>query len=342
MKQLRMHGVNDLRLDDVEVPKVGPGDALIKVIAAGICGSDLNFLRQGYIGLPNTTPSPLGHELVGTVHALGAQVKDLKAGQRVVIHPMKGRNRIGTGDSLHGGFAEYVLVRDAAVGESIFPIAEHLTYERAVLAEPIAVGMHGLNKANAQSEDRVVVLGAGPIGLGVVAALRHRGIQDIIVVDIVEERLARARELGASGTINTAHQDLQGTLVQLLGTRKSKIARQPCVNASLYIDCAGFAPLLSQVFAHCADNARILILATYKEPVPVDLAQLIIKEIALIGSLSYPTEFAEVLDMLSSPGTVIEPMISHSYPFEQFNEAFQTALDAKQSAKVILRFDQSA
>ncbi len=339
MKQLRMHGVNELRLDEVPVPTPGPDDIVVRIIAAGICGSDLGFLRDGYIGRPSGEPVPLGHELVGIIHTMGENVSSLETGQRVVIHPMKGRNRIGTGDPVHGGFAEYLLVRDARSGESVFPVQDNLSLERAVLTEPIAVSMHGLNKAATHAGDRVVILGAGPIGLGAVAALKHRGVQDIVVVDVIEERLERARQLGASATVNTSHQALRESLESSLGTVKSKVMRQPSINASLYIDCAGHAPLLDEVFGMACDGARLLILATHKKPVAMDLAQLIIKEISVIGSLSYPTEFAEVLEMLGNQQLAIEPMISHSYPLDDYEVAFLTAQDPHLSAKVILRLD---
>ncbi|HDZ55226.1 MAG TPA: alcohol dehydrogenase [Pseudomonas xinjiangensis] len=339
MKQLRMYGVNELRLDEVPVPAPGPDDIVVKIIAAGICGSDLGFLRDGYIGRPSGEPVPLGHELVGVIHALGENVASLEVGQRVVIHPMKGRNRIGTGDPAHGGFAEYLLVRDARSGESVFPIQDNLSLERAVLTEPIAVSMHGLNKADVQASDRVVILGAGPIGLGAIAALKHRGVKEIVVVDVIEERLERALQLGASATVNTGRQALRDGLEASFGTVKSKVMRQPSVNASLYIDCAGHAPLLDEIFSMACDGARLLILATHKKPMSIDLAQLIIKEISVIGSLSYPTEFAEVLDMLGNQNLVIEPMISHSYPLDDYEAAFQTAQAPHLSAKVILRLD---
>src|SRR5690606_36666368 len=110
---------------------------------------------------------------------------------------------------------------------------------------------------------------------------------------------------------------------------------------SLYIDCAGHAPLLDEVFAMACDGARLLILATHKKPMAMDLAQLIIKEISVIGSLSYPTEFTEVLDMLGDENLAVEPMISHSYTLDDYEQAFRTARDPHLSAKVLLRLDKT-
>ncbi|WP_220791103.1 zinc-dependent alcohol dehydrogenase [Aquipseudomonas ullengensis] len=337
MKQVRLYGPQDLRIDEVPMPQAGPRDVVVKVAVFGICGSDLNFARNGYIGSPSPQPIPLGHELAGTVHQVGEAVQDIAVGQRVVIHPMKGSNRIGTGDPVHGGFAEFLLVRDAALDESVFPIPDHLAFERAVLTEPVAVGVHGLNLCQAEPSDRVVLFGAGPIGLGVVAALKHRGVERIAVVDIIDERLERARQLGADQIINPAKEELEAALRATFGTVPSKITGQPLVNCSLYIDCAGQGALLQQAVVMAKDTARILILATHKQPVELDMVQVLIKELAIRGSLSYPDEFPEVLAMLGDERLVLEGMHSHSFDFDRFAEAFAMAQDPHQSAKVLVQ-----
>lgn len=337
MKQVRLYGPQDLRIDEVAMPQAGPRDVVVKVAIFGICGTDLGFARNGYIGQPGPQPMPLGHELAGTVYQVGEAVQGVTVGQRVVVHPMKGSNRIGTGDLEHGGFAEFLLVRDAALGESIFPIPDSLTFERAVLTEPVAVGVHGLNLCQAGPGDRVVLFGAGPIGLGVVAALRHRGVERITVIDIIDERLERALRLGAERTINPLREELEIALQTTFGTVPGKVTGQPLVDCSLYIDCAGQAALLQKAVVMAKDTARILILATHKQPVELDMVQVLIKELAIRGSLSYPDEFPEVLAMLSDERLTLEGMHSHSFDFDCFAEAFATAQDPHQSAKVLVQ-----
>ncbi|KSG99918.1 zinc-dependent alcohol dehydrogenase [Pseudomonas aeruginosa] len=339
MKQVRLYGPQDLRIDDVPMPQAGSQDVVVKVAVFGICGSDLNFARNGYIGSPSPQPMPLGHELAGTVYQVGEAVRDIAIGQRVVVHPMKGSNRIGTGDPEHGGFAEFLLVRDAVLGESIFPIPDSLAFERAVLTEPVAVGVHGLNLCQAEPGDRVVLFGAGPIGLGVVAALKHRGVERIAVVDIVDERLERARQLGAEQTINPAREALETALQKSFGTVPGKLTGQPLVDCSLYIDCAGQGALLQQTVGMAKDMARILILATHKQPVELDMVQILIKELAIHGSLSYPNEFPEVLAMLGDERLTLEGMCSHTFKFNRFAEAFAMTQDPHQSAKVLVHID---
>ncbi|MCW8158409.1 alcohol dehydrogenase [Stutzerimonas stutzeri] len=336
MKQIRMYGPQDLRIDDVPRPVAGPRDVVVKVAMFGICGSDLAFARDGYIGRPTGQAIPLGHELAGTVFEVGSEVSGIRSGQRVVIHPMKSGNRIGTGDPEHGGFAEYLLVREAVLGDSIFPIDDSLSFDRAVLTEPIAVGMHGLNLGDVQAGDHAVVFGAGPIGLGAIAALKYRGAARVVAIDVVEERLERARQLGADLTINPAKEDVRATLEERLGTVKSMLTGLPLVDAGLYVDCAGHAPLLQQAVEMAKEGARIVILAKHKTPVSMDMVQVMSKELTVRGSLSYPTEFSEVIAMLGDTGLDMGPMVSHMFPFEQFEQAFATAQNAQQSAKVLV------
>jgi 2-desacetyl-2-hydroxyethyl bacteriochlorophyllide A dehydrogenase len=332
-----MYGPQDLRIDEVPRPVAGPRDVLVKVAMFGICGSDLAFVKDGYIGRPTGQSVPLGHELTGTIAEVGSEVAGISVGQRVVVHPMKSGNRIGTGDPEHGGFAEYLLVREAVLGDSIFPIEDALSFDRAVLTEPIAVGMHGLNLGEVRKGDRAVVFGAGPIGLGAVAALKYRGASHIVAIDVVEERLERARQLGAEFVINPAKDDVRAALEQALGTVPSMLSGQPLVNAELYVDCAGHGPLLQQAVEMAKEGARIVILAKHKAPVVTDMVQVMSKELAIRGSLSYPTEFAEVIDMLGDSELDMDAMVSHTFDFEQFAEAFATAQNPQRSAKVIVR-----
>jgi threonine dehydrogenase-like Zn-dependent dehydrogenase len=337
MKQVRMYGLQDLRIDEVAHPTHGPRDIVVKVAAFGICGSDLNFAATGYIGQPTGQSVPLGHELAGTVAEVGAEVDGVQVGQRVVIHPMKQGNRIGTGDPQHGGFAEYLLVREARLGESVFPIADDMPFERAVLTEPIAVGWHGLNLGKIQAGERAVVFGAGPIGLGVVSALKHRGVQKIAIVDVIDERLERAAQLGAALTINPAKANVRAELEKFYGTVPRVVSGEALVDCDLYVDCAGHGPLLQECVVMAKDGARIVILAKHKDVVPLDIVQLMTKELTLCGSLSYPTEFADVIGMLDDKSVDLKPMVSHVFDFDQFPEAFKTAQNARESAKVIVR-----
>ncbi|MFP6641667.1 MAG: alcohol dehydrogenase catalytic domain-containing protein, partial [Myxococcota bacterium] len=194
--QVQIHGPDDLRLDSVPVPRPGPRDAVVRVAACGICGSDVGYLRAGGMMGPTGTPMPIGHEFSGTVEELGAEVRGVSLGDRVVVDPQGAANQIGNGGS-EGAFTRHLLVRNVPDGRCLIPIPDALSFEVAALAEPLGVGMQAVNRVRAEAGHRAVVFGAGPIGLAAVATLHDRGIEEIISVDLSETRLAVAKELGA-------------------------------------------------------------------------------------------------------------------------------------------------
>ena len=205
MKRVQIHAPGEVRLDDVPEPEPGPRDAVIRVAACGICGTDLRYVRQGGLIGPSDVAMPLGHELSGVVEALGSEVGDLRIGERVVLNPTAAGNMIGNGGS-EGGFAPKLLVREAAAGGSLFPLPDELPDDVAALAEPLGVGMNAVDRSRIGRGERVAVFGAGPIGLAAVATLADRGIDDIVAVDLSVRRLDIARSLGARATIDASRE----------------------------------------------------------------------------------------------------------------------------------------
>lgn len=335
MNLVRVHGVDDLRLDAVPVPEAGPDDVLVRVASCGICGSDLGYIAKGGLLGPGDQPLPLGHELSGTVAAVGAQVSDIAVGTRVVVNPDD--NLIGSGGD--GGFAPFLLVRRARRGINLLPIPDHLPADIAALTEPLSVALHGVNRAEAGPGSKVVVFGAGAIGLGAVVGLRRRGVTDIVSVDISESRLALARQLGAKATVNPQQQDLRAAVAEAHGT--GTLFGWPVVNSDAFIDAAGAAQPLQQAVAMCRPGTRIVIVALHKQPVPLDLVQVMAKELVITGSIAYPQdEFAEVLAMLGSGDVDVSPMISHRFPADRVLEAFAAAKDTARALKVIVEYPQ--
>ena len=144
MLQVRIHGPDDVRLDDVPEPEPGPRDVVLRVASCGICGSDLGYVRLGGVAGPTREPMPLGHELAGFIEAVGSEVRGFEPGERVALDPNgpKGAATIGNGAG-EGGFAPLLLVRDA-VGEGqparLHKLPDGMSFEIAALAEPLGVG----------------------------------------------------------------------------------------------------------------------------------------------------------------------------------------------------------
>jgi len=201
------------------VPDPGPGEVEVAIAVGGICGSDLHYYHDGGVGdFKLREPMILGHEVVGRIARLGSGVTGLQEGMRVGIHPARycgacgycvsGRANIcadvrflgsaGRFPHVKGGFSNHLVVS----AEQIVPIPDHLSFEQAVFAEPLAVGLHAIRRADDVRGRSVLITGAGPIGAMVILAAVHAGAARIIVTDIVDEPLVVARQLGAADAIN--------------------------------------------------------------------------------------------------------------------------------------------
>lgn len=334
MPLVQIHGVDDVRLDEVARPQPGPRDVLVKVVSCGICGSDLGYIAQGGLTPPGV-PMPLGHELAGNIEQVGAEVRGLKPGQRVTVNPMAGGQSIGNGGG-EGGFAPLLLVKDVVANpDAILALPDALDYDQGALVEPLAVAMHGINRAAVEAGESVVVLGAGPIGLCAVVGLRDRGVDNIVVVDQSPRRLQIARSLGASTVCQAGEQDLEQCLRQAHG--EADLMGMPMPATRVYIEATGVGAVLQQAIAVAGPGARIVVLGVHKAPIEMDPLQLLFKELKLIGSMAYPEEFPQVIDMLASGRVDVRPLVTHHFPLEHFMDALEAARDTQRAAKVMIR-----
>lgn len=332
MKQVRLHGPEDVRLDEVPEPEPGPHDVVLRVAACGICGSDVGYVKLGGIAGPTRRPLALGHEIAGVVERLGAEVAGLAPGARVVVHPGAAGQRIGNGGP-EGGFAPRLLVRGAALRTSLFPIPDAMPFEVAALAEPLGVGMNAVQRSEAGPGEQVVVFGAGPIGLAAVAALADRGVADVIAVDLSERRLALARALGAGATLNPAREDVWAGIRARHG--ETSLLGAPMAASDAYVEASGAPAVIGEILQHARGEARVSVVALHREPVPVSFLLVMMKQLTLRGAMEYPADFGETLALLARRD--LAPMITHRFPLERFGEALALARDAGASGKVMIR-----
>jgi len=337
MKAIRVHGPGDVRIDEIPAPKPGPDDVLVRVAASGICGSDVTYVATGGVAAPATEPFGLGHEFAGVIEVVGARVTGIEPGMRVIVNPMGDGNGIGNGGP-DGAFAPYLLVRNATLGGSILPIPDDLPFDRAALAEPLSVGLHAVNRADPSPADRVAVFGAGPIGLGICLHLLRRGITEVVAIDMSDDRLARARALGVRHTINPGRRDVAEALGDLHG--KGSLFGWPVVGTNIYIEASGAAPVIPQIIGMAPHAARLIVVAVYHQPVPVNFQMALGKEMSIITSCAYPDEFPAVIEALTDPAYDLTPLVSHRFALDDFMDAFATAQDKDRSAKVLITFDQ--
>ncbi len=332
MQQLRIHAPNDVRLDDVDSPEPGPRDVVLRVQACGICGSDLGYIALGGVAGPRPDPTPIGHEFSAVVEEVGSEVKRYRVGARVVVNPLAAGNNIGNGGAA-GAFAPRLLVREVEGGEVLFPLPDDLPFDQAALAEPLGVGMHAVERARATPGEKVAIFGAGPIGLMALASLRWRGFDDVAIVDLSRRRLDIATELGASRALNAGDEDVWGALRELHGEEKW-MGIVPTTGTDVYIEASGAPSVLGEIIPQAREGARISLVALHRKPEPVDLLSVMAKEIAIIGSMAYPDDYAEMVRMLSEVD--LSPAITHRFPLGKFEEAIATARNAEVAGKVLI------
>jgi (R,R)-butanediol dehydrogenase/meso-butanediol dehydrogenase/diacetyl reductase len=337
MRVLNIHGPGDARLDTVAPPEVGPNDVLMRVGACGICGSDLGYIRRGGVGrrmASDEAPVPLGHEAAGVVIEAGSAVKGIKPGMRVALNPMTPSGAIGSGAS-EGAFTEGLLVRGAQAGVTLYPMPDGMDFEVAALVEPLSVSLHGIHRGQVQPGDKAVVFGAGPIGLGMVLWLRIIGVTDVVSVDLSPRRLERARSLGATATIVAGDGSLRKGLAELHGRTHTQLG--DLVGTDVYFDAAGARTIVPSVISMAKPDARLVITAVYSQPVEIDLAHFLTREMHITSAMGSPTEFPEVIDMLAQHGDVARKMISNRLGFDDIISALDVARSLE-SGKVMITF----
>ena len=336
MRLVRIHGANQVSLDEVADPKPGPGDVVLKIGACGICGSDVSYVKNGWLR-PGGEPFPLGHEAAGTVIAVGSEVKGIKPGLRAALNPAGAMDSVIGNGGAEGALGNLLLVRDAEIGKDLLPIPDDMPMSRAALVEPLAVAMHGVNRGEVTKTSKTVVFGAGPIGLGAVLWLRRRGVASVVSVDISDDRLGYARKLGAHETINPLREDFRARLLTLHG-RGRPVLGEITVGTDVFFDMAGGKTVIPSVIANAQLHARLVISAVYQKPVEFDLLRGLMKELHITTAGGYPTEFPAVLAELEAiSDDELAPYISHSFAFEDFMKAFEVA-KTPASAKVMIEF----
>ena len=216
MKSLTVTGPGVAEFLETERPPVGPRDVAVKIKACGICGSDVFYVQRGGIP-PRDSHTPLGHEPAGEIVEVGAEVQGAAVGDHVVINPMANRDGIIGNGGAQGALSDEVVLFDAEAGVHFRVIPDEVPWAVAALNEPMAVAYHGVNRSGAGEGSKVVVFGAGPVGLGAAIGFKSKGAAHVVVVDIQPSRLERALLIGADAVINSAEEDVAERLKELHG-----------------------------------------------------------------------------------------------------------------------------
>lgn len=333
MKASVVSAPGETQVIDVPTPTVGPNDVLVKMRACGICGSDAFYISIGGLRADHM---PLGHEPAGEVVDIGSGVAGLAVGDHVVINPMVAPSGIIGNGGASGALAEYLLIENAVRGESLEVVPAHIPFEVAALNEPMAVARHGVNQCRPKRSDKVLVFGAGPIGLGATIAFKSIGVSHVAVADLIPARLAKALKVGADAVINSADEDVVARLIELHGAGESMFPGK--AGTDIYFDAAGAPAVITAALGAAKTGARLGVVAVHKEPVPVDFLSVMSNEITIVGSMGYPDEIFEVTKDLIANWETYAEIVSHTIPFDDVDEALRMASTPGAADKVVVTF----
>ena len=335
MKAAVFYGPRDIRVEEVEKPKVEAGEILIKVRACGICGSDLHTYKLGIfreLGVPvGDNRLILGHEYSGDVAEVGEGVDGVRVGDRVTAVSM-------------GGMAEYVKTF-AFLNGNVCHLPPEVSYEEAATNEPLATSLHAANLASPLEGETILIAGAGIIGLGMLQVLKARCPNRVIVAEISEKRRQMARQLGADFVIDPSTGDLSKQVTELVGTAPMMFSPGQTTSAlDIAMDCVGTTagsnrtPVIEQLLNIVREGAKVVLVGTHEDKVTLDLNVIMGKGLRVLGSVAYgPDELAESLEMIRSGKVKRKPLISHEFSLNEAKEAFETQLMANKSIKVLLK-----
>jgi (R,R)-butanediol dehydrogenase/meso-butanediol dehydrogenase/diacetyl reductase len=329
MRQIRVHGPNDVRLDDIDPPQPGPRDAVVRVGACGICGSDVSYIHMG--GLTGG-PMCLGHEIAGVVDWVGAEFAGARVGDRVIVYPTaEDGTSIGSG-ATEGGLTDALLVRDAAAGRRLFPVPDGMPLTHAALAEPLGIGMQAANQADCTPGDTVAVFGCGPIGLMAIATLLDRGVHEVVAIDLSAQRRALAERLGVQAALDPGQVDVWAELARLHGTVPFRFGPTPATNE--FIEASGADRVIQDVIRHGRVDGRMSVVALHFTPVETDYLTLLMKQFTIRGSIEYPPRFEDVLDLLARRD--LSELITHQFALDEFHDGLALLDGSKDCGKVMI------
>jgi len=324
MKAAVLHGIRDIRMEDVPDPIPGDGEVLINVKATGICGTDIHFFRGEW-----SVPTPLipGHEFSGVIAEVGKGVSGIERGWHVVAEPnitcgscyfcrLSEKNFFclnlrATGVDTNGAFAEFVKIP----APNIYRIPDKMEFETAAMIEPLACCVRGIDQAGIRLGDTVAVIGAGPIGLILMQLAKMNGARSVVVSDISADRLERAKSLGSDHVVNTSVEDLTKAVGGLTGD----------VGVDVAIEAVGKPETISQAIGITRKGGRVNIFGVSPQDAVLDVKPfaLYAKELTITTSYRSPFTFQRSVDLASSGKVALKPLITHVLPLEKIARAFE-------------------
>jgi len=324
VKAAVLHAPRDLRVEPAKAPDPGPGEVLVRVSLAGLCGTDYRiWTGDRAVAYPRV----MGHEFVGRVEASGPDVRGVRTGDRVVVEPNYScgrcplcregnrnlcfeRNTIGI--EVDGAFAELTRVPERCC----WAVPARVADDDALLAEPLAVVTRAVKRSAARAGETAAIVGAGTLGLLALQVLTAGGVR-ALVVSRTPRRFAMARELGAAETHLVSAGPLDEAAQRFSGRE----------GVDLVIETAGTATAVEHALSLVRPGGRIVLTGLPHEPTPVAFFSVVRREVTITGSMIYQDEFGEALRLLESGAVHAGPLVTHRFDLDAIGAAFAAHQD---------------
>ena len=340
-----LYGAKDLRLERGDEPPVGDGQVKVRFGAGGICGSDLSYYGKGRVGdFAVMQPLCLGHEVSGEVVEVGAGVTRVKKGDRVAINPnqpcricrtcVAGKGHLCLKMNFYGSAAVFPHIqgvfREVIVASEAqcFPVPQSCDFRTAAMAEPLAVALHAVRRADLLVGKSVLVTGVGPIGSLCVLAARRAGAARIVVTDVADAALKRAGALGIDDAVNAVSAPER---VEAWYANKGSF--------DVTFECSGNAAAMTTAIQATASGGCVVQVGMIAGPtadIPVN--RFVSREVDLLGAFRFDSEYGAAVHELATGGIDVSPLLTHTFKMTAANDAFAVAADRSQSMKVHLVF----
>lgn len=328
MKAVFLTDIKKFETQEISMPVlINDDDVLIKIKMVGVCGSDIHYYKTGRIGSQIVEfPFITGHEAAGIVEKVGSKVKKLKHGQRIAIDPavycgncdqcLSGRENtcrklvfMGAPKQKEGAMCNYVILKE----HNCFPINDNMTFEQAVITEPLAIGIYAVDKSKPNPKDNIAILGVGPIGMSVFHYLRTKEIGDVFVTDRINERLEFSKQLNPKYTGNPSKANVVEEIKLL----------QPLEMDVVY-ECSGDPEAYKHAIELLKPGGLFVILGIPEvDEIALPIHELRRKEITILNIRRQLNCTQKAIDLLSSGRINMDKLVTHHFKMEETNEAFE-------------------
>lgn len=334
MRASLLRGVGEVELAERPVPRPGHREVLVQVTAVGVCGSDVHYYRHGRIGsYVVREPLILGHEPAGVVVALGPGATRHQVGQRVSLEPgvpdftcdqcRAGRYnlcpavRFFATPPIDGALCEYVVLHE----EFAHAVPDSMTDDAAALLEPLSVGIWAARKGHVSAGSRVLVTGAGPIGLAALQAARAFGAVEVVVTDVDAERLRLASSLGASATVDVSATDLADAGVE----------------PDVLLECSGHAAAAVAAMRTVGRAGRVVLVGMGGDEIPLPLSHIQEREIHVTGTFRYAGTWPTAIALAAGGEVDLDSMVTGHFGLADVEEALTTGSAGPGAVKAVVR-----